>query len=325
MRTNLFFQTPSSLWCRAWICLMLGMAEDSPAADAQEPGPDLVVVAESKNPQPDTLPSIRMVHEKLWGKYFPMISATFPNVPNFTCDSWCYEAAVDFVDARALDGGALEIHHRDPQNPQALVVTTITPKPGAVLFDARWTLDPKASEGAELPTSLPGLNLCWQLRHAPAFASQPDAYPEFVKRCFIFEEKGRVFLMDTNRTKIPVEKPDHPHNTPPWVQMYVRAGNPVPETPATSWAGYSADTYVTPVIGAVSRDGKYLTALANDSADQMAQAWHDCMHNNPKWLPEEAPAQERHWRLGIYVMENEPEVLLERVAKDFPKLLPGKP
>ena len=73
-----------------------------------------------------------------------------------------------------------------------------------------------------------------------------------------------------------------------------------------------------PVIGAVSRDGKYLAALANDSATVMAQAWHDCMHNNPQWLPADALPSRRVWRLKVYAMENRPDALLKRVARDFP-------
>ena len=51
----------------------------------------------------------------------------------------------------------------------------------------------------------------------------------------------------------------------------------------------------------------------------MCQAWHDCVHNNPRWLPTDAPPEKRVWRLKIYVMENDPEALRRRVAKDFPR------
>ncbi|MBI4559728.1 MAG: exo-alpha-sialidase [Candidatus Hydrogenedentes bacterium] len=298
------------------LCLPHGICA---AAEGEESGPDLVVVAEPENPEPGVLPGIRVAREKLWDKYFPMLSVTFPNVPEFACDSWCYEAEVDFLDARALDGGRVEMRHRDRQNRQALVITTATPRPGSVVVEARMELDREGYPAATLPAAPTGLNLCWQLRHAPGFASKPDPYPEFVRRCFIFTERGRTFLLDTDRKKIPVQKPDSEHNTPPWVQMYMDARLPVPETPPNSWAGFSADRYLTPVIGAVSRDGKFLAAIANDSADSMAQAWHDCMHNNPKWLPEDAPVAERRWRLGIYAMENNPKALLGRVAEDFPK------
>ncbi len=309
------------------LSLVLGT---SLSAAPEEPGPDVIPVAASANPKPDTLPTIRVVREKLWGQYYPMVSMTFPNIPDFTCDAWCYESAVDFLDARPLDGGRVEMRHRDHQNPQTLVITTISPAAGAVILEARVELDLEARveldkenhAGATLPAEPPGLNLCWQLRHAPAFASKPEPYPLFVKRCFIFTDRGRTFLSDTDRAKIPVRPLDHEYNSPPWVQMYVDARHPVPPTSPTAWAGCSQDRYVTPVIGAVSRDGKYLTAIANDSAESMCQAWHDCMHNNPKWLPENAPVADRRWRLTVYTMENDPKPLLERVAKDYPKTKP---
>jgi len=208
-----------------------------PYASSDESGPDMVIVAEAENPQPETLPTIRIVKEKLWGKYYPMVSMTFPNVPEFTCDAWCYESEVDFLDARAMADGAMEMRHRDQKNPQALILTTITPKPGVVHIEARMAPDRDGYPDAALPGTPSSLNLCWQLRHAAGFASAPDRYPEFVRRCFIFTDRGRIFLLDTERTQIPVQTPEHEHNNPPCVQSYVGAWQAVPVTPANSWAG----------------------------------------------------------------------------------------
>jgi hypothetical protein len=104
----------------------------------------------------------------------------------------------------------------------------------------------------------------------------------------------------------------------------VRAGVDLPdaEAQAKSWAGYSPDRFTVPVIGVVSRDGKYLAALANDSASSMSQAWHDCLHNNPDWRPQAGPESPRVWRLKVYAMASDPEKLLARVAKDFPGASP---
>ena len=77
--------------------------------------------------------------------------------------------------------------------------------------------------------------------------------------------------------------------------------------------------FTIPGIGVVSRDGKHLAALANRSAGEMAQAWHDCLHNNPPWEPTGAPPAERRWRLKVYVMANDAEKLLARVKSDFPR------
>ena len=67
-----------------------------------------------------------------------------------------------------------------------------------------------------------------------------------------------------------------------------------------------------------------MAALANDSATSMCQAWHDCMHNNPLWLPATSPPENRVWRLKIYVMENDPDALIARVVKDFPNAKPRR-
>ena len=270
------------------------------------------MIISANNPDPKNLPTLGVWQEN----NLILVSAEFPNVPDFTCDSWCYESNVDFVDARALGKGAIELRHRDRTQPYVLIITTVTPEPGAVEFSARIELDLDKYPDAKMPQTPPGLNLCWQLRRSPSFMSKPDPYPEFVKRCFIFTKNGMTFLDKTVRKKIPCRSSDDNYNNPPWVQMYVGTWQDIPQVTPESWADYSTDRYITTVIGAISRDGKYLTAIANDSATLMCQAWHDCMHNNPQWLPENK-TEERRWRLKIYAMENDPQTLLDKVARDF--------
>jgi len=271
------------------------------------------VTVTPNNPNPQTLPTLSARHRQEQ----TLVSATFPNVPDFTCDSWCYESNVDFISAAGFDG-KLELRHRDRAQPHVVIVTTVTPEPNAVEFVARVELDKDKYPNAKMPDSPPWLNLCWQLQRAPIFASNPEPYPEFVKRCFIFTDEGLTYLDKTVRREIPCRPAEHRYNNPPWVQMYVGTWQQVPEVRGESWADYSPTQYITTVIGATSRDGKYLTAIANGSATNMCQAWHDCMHNNPQWLPENAPTDERRWRLKIYAMENDTEKLLARVGEDFP-------
>ena len=247
---------------------------------------------------------------------------TCPEVPDFTCESWCYESATDFIGAIMLQDGGVEFRHRATNDANVIIVTKVTAEPGAVEFVARAELAPDAK--GKLPENLLTPNMCWQLISAPDFASKPDTYPEFVKRCFIFTEKGRTFLHKTTRKNIPCRTPDDQYNNPPWVQMYVGTWQDVPKSTSTSWADYSPDRYTTTIIGTVSRDGKYLAALANDTAGLMAQAWHDCMHNNPNWAPADAATEDQRWRVKLYVMENDPEKLLARVAKDFPNAMKDK-
>jgi hypothetical protein len=277
----------------------------------------------ANNPDPARFPTLSVWQDESLtrGQKLTMVAAAFPNVPGLVCDSWCYESELDFIEAKALTGGRLELRHRLRAAPQTLIVTTVSPEPGAVEFLARAVLDKQ--RGTDLPTNLLTPNLCWQLRRASSFKSKPDPYPEFIERCFIFTDKGRTFLDRTTRRKIPVRGDDDPYNNPPWVQMYVGTWQDIPKAGTNSWADYSPDRYTTRVIGTVSRDGKYLAALANDSATTMCQAWHDCLHNNPQWQPADAPPGRRIWRLKIYALENNPDALLARVDKDFPRARRG--
>jgi hypothetical protein len=141
-----------------------------------------------------------------------------------------------------------------------------------------------------------------------------------VKRCFIFTEKGRIFLDQTRRLPIPARPLAVKENNPPWVQMYLPKSAPSDiRARSNEWADYSPDRYTLPVIGAVSRDGKYLTAMATGSKNMLCQAWHDCMHNNARWLLIEGEVG-KTWHVRIYVMKNDPESLVARFERDFPRV-----
>jgi len=290
----------------------------APLALAQESPEGIAVVATAANPEPEKLPALNVHLDTTFSQDKPltMVRAAFPNIPGFVCDSWCYESAVDFLDATGLEGGKLQLRHRLRDHAGVLLVTVVTPEEGAVEFSARVELE-TPGQGV-LPDNPPAPNLCWQVRHAPGFASAPDPFPEFVKRCFIFTPRGRTFLDRTIRRRIPCRPPEDECNNPPWVQMYVGVWQEVLQAEPTDWADCSPDRYTTPITGVVSRDGKHLAALANGSANLMAQAWHDCLHNNPPWLPADAPVADRRWRVKVYALDNDPEKLLERVVADFP-------
>jgi len=167
----------------------------------------------AKNPSPGVLPDL-----SVWqgsdetGRIFTYVAAAFPDVPGFVCDSWLYEGSSEFLRATALADGVLECRHAQENGE---VITTITPEPKGVEFAARFVAKTSVNVVSLVP-----LNLCWQFRRAPTFASKPDLYPEFAKRCFIFTEQGRTFLGEADRAPNPGYSVDHPYNRPPWVQSY---------------------------------------------------------------------------------------------------------
>jgi len=264
------------------------------------------------NPSPKELPTFQAWQR---GKE-TLVGITFPTIPDFTCDTWCYESAVDLRNIIALDKGRMKLIHNFQDYPYLNLITLITPEPGAVVFTA-WIEKSKCSK-LPIPDKLIQPNMCWQLKRALGFSSAPDPYPEFIKRCFILTEDGLTFLNETNRKEIPVRESSDPVNNPPWVQNYIRNDHPLPKPDPNLWAAYSDNKFSISVLGAVSRDNKYLAAIANNSSITMCQAWHDCMHNNAQWLPKNAPVDQKIWQVKIYAMENNPEALIKRVETDFP-------
>ena len=283
---------------------------------------DREILTTTSNPHPDELPTLGVwqEHNKNKGIYYTLISASFPNAPGFTCDMWCYESSgIHYRSAQELEGGIVQLRHSWDDHDWD-ILTTATPHQGAVEVVAH--LQSTQQEPDSEPEEYPRLNICWQLRRAEGFSSEKNFYPEFVQRCFIFTERGRIFLHNTRRRPIPVRPVTDKENNPPWVQMYAAKSAPGEiRADSTSWADYSPDRYLYPIIGAASRDGRYLTAMASGSEQMICQAWHDCMHNNPKWLPN-TKGKDKKWRVRIYVMENKPEALIERFRQDFPQVQP---
>lgn len=278
------------------------------------------IILISNNPKPNLFPTIIV-----WESHPPdsdnkttMVSVSFPNIPNFICDAWCYEGDLVLKEARNLRKGTIKLYHQCQAYPNIMVVTIIKPEPQALEISAHIEpIDPKQ----EIPSAMPFLNICWQFRRTPNFKSEQDNYQEFIMRCFIFTEKGLTFLDKTTRLKIPQLPEDHPMNNPyPWIQMYATIKNTIPPPSPDSWALYSPDRFTIPIIGVISRDKKYLAAIVSPSAKTVAQLWFHCLHSYPSWEPDHKPPLKKRWILKMYAMENDIDSLLKRVKKDFPTL-----
>lgn len=277
------------------------------------------ILSGAHNPHPDRFPSlgVRREIDQI------LVTGSFPELSGSTFDAWCYETeGATFLSAEVRAGGGVTLVHRvEGPGYRFRFLTEVTPFPGEVAIRVVPFADHR--DGETLPEVLPVPNLCFQLRRAEQFRSDRTGedgmgYPGFVGRCFLFTEDGCTYLNQTDRRKIPSRPANDPENNPPWVQNYVGVWRERPEPRPDSWADTSSDRYVVPVIGTVSLDGAYLIALADDSADLMCQAWHDCLHTRPKWQPIDAPAGEQTWSMRIYLLPNEPEILMRRVREDFP-------
>lgn len=241
-------------------------------------------------------------------------------------DLECYECPRDleYLGHRILESGVLELRHRRSSRPHILLVTELTPQPGKVQLVARLELDSEKGIDEIVLEDLPHLNMCPSLVRARGtfvlYAAYPNPFPEVINRCFIFTDKGRTFLNDTVRRNMPRYSDDDPFNNPPWIQVYRPVWEPV-RAPSVGDTAYnnSSDRFTLPIIGAISLDKKHLIALANDSAHKVCQAWAPCLHNNPDWTPKDAAPSQRRWKINIYIMPNDPDMLLERVAMDLPR------
>lgn len=267
-----------------------------------------------KNPDPLRLPTLSVWRSEKNEHY---VVTEFPNAGGLVCDSWCYESDFDFLSCDDRENGRLELRHRDRRS-GVVLVTEFIAEPGAVEVLCRPLVD--TANSTNLPEVLPVPNLCWQVRRSPNFSSEQASYPEFFKRCFIFTPQGRTFLHETDRRPIPVRSKEDAYNNPPWVQMYGPISKPVPKANPQAWSDYSSDRFVVPICGVMSKDEKFIAALANDSATVIAQAWHDCLHNNPSWQPVDVSPEKRTWRLKIYALANNPNQLIARASQDFPRL-----
>ena len=230
--------------------------------------------------------------------------------------------SMKFIGSRVLEGGVLEVRNRLGTHPHVILVSELTPAPGRVQLVVRAQLDPEMGIGKELPEELPELNMCPRLERARGcFDSYPDPFSEIIRRCFIYTDKGRTFLDQTVRRKLSKFSDDDPRNNPPWIQIYGPIWRPVPKGADPTWNSRynsSSDRFTIPIIGVVSRDRKHLIAVASDTAQKLCQAWAPCIHNYPQWDPKDAPPAARRWRMNIYIMPNDPDLLLERIAEDLP-------
>ena len=265
------------------------------------------------------------------------VNIRVPSIEGLECELWCYEGAGKGIDSQIAEhykdgNGNLTLIHRGSG---VKLTTLFKPLPNAIdiIVTAEGSKEdmakvlpaPKDPKLLDIRGSFlaPGcINPCWQFKKSPTFGCGKDRekyVEDFVARCFVILEDGLTLLKDTNR--IPGTRPDRPRvNQPdPWIQEYV----PVWRThqgQVPGKRGYSTDRPIYPIIGVVSRDGKYLAAIAWPQASTLGQVWHDCVHARPCIAEHYDKNGTRILsRAKMYFMENDGDKLIAAFKKDFPK------
>ena len=127
---------------------------------------------------------------------------------------------------------------------------------------------------------------------------------EYIRKCFIFTERGCSRLNQTRRTEEARYRGG---------QVYVPKGinkadvNPRPLSP---------DVPVNGLIGCVSADESLLLAMAWDHTQELFQGVITCVHSDPR-IGGLAPGESKEMRGRLYILPNDPEALLRRYRRDF--------
>jgi len=127
----------------------------------------------------------------------------------------------------------------------------------------------------------------------------------YVKQAFIFVDGRRTFLDTTGPPGPAVYTPGQVF-LPPGIDP--KDANPRPHCPQVPSNG---------LIGAVSADGRWLTATAWEPYQELFQGVIACIHSDFR-LGGLKPGETRRARGRLYVLDNDPELLLKRYRADSP-------
>jgi len=250
-----------------------------------------------KSVQEDKVPVLSV--EKV--QYGTVVSIRDTVIPGLVLDVWCYEDAL---------GDPVSYH-----NEGNTLVLIDEPLPDGV--DIK--VNVKGTEAGDVQ-KVRNLNPCCQLERSASFKSTGNYVDDFVARCFIYLDKGMTYLSDTKRIPGTIEdKSDKANDPKPWIQEYYPTWRRHPGQ-IQGQRGYSTDRPVYPVIGAVSRDRKYLVAVAWPETMRLGQVWHHCIHPRPIIGESyDNTKGEINTHGKIYLMANDGEQLLAKFKKDFPE------
>lgn len=140
--------------------------------------------------------------------------------------------------------------------------------------------------------------------HLGDFSGTGTDRTKYIRQSFIFVDGRRTFLPETRWSTQARYTPG---------QVYVPAGidrrdvNPRPQSPDVPSNG---------LIGCVSADGRWLFATAWEPCQELFQGVFTCLHSDFR-IGGLNPGDVRRVRGKIYVMENDPDLLLARHRRSF--------
>ncbi|MFB3903594.1 MAG: hypothetical protein ACE15E_09085 [Acidobacteriota bacterium] len=267
-------------------------------------------------------PSLDIYEEQFQTRKRVFVTIQAPEIEGVGANLWCYEDRFGQPKrVQRRDGGITLFHEyrgttletRFHPEADGVVITAIMSGPEeAVIKEIRF------------------VNMCVTFQRSAAFGNKKDKFDEsyltdFVGRAFVFLPKGLTRLSDTVR--IPsVDGRDNPFSArgrmpKPWVQEYIPAwGN------RSKWVDtfygkrpVSTDRPVYPIIGVVSHDRRFLSAIAWPECERLGQLFLSCVHPNPVIADSYDPKTGRYVSRGkIYFLDNNPDRLLQSFKRDFP-------
>jgi hypothetical protein len=245
-----------------------------------------------------------------------------PGIEGVGVDLWCYEDNFRQPTNTERKGDSILLTHESEGNKLETIL-----QPVADGVDITLTL---TGPDEETVKKVKFVNLCATYQRSAAFGNTKDKFDEsyltdFVGRAFLFLDRGLTRLVDTER--IPsVDPRDNPFSAKgraprPWVQEYIPAWRKRADFVNTFYGKrpLSTDRPVYPIIGVISHDQRFMSAIAWPECQRLGQLFISCLHPSP--LIEETYDRQTNrcvTRGKIYFMENNPERLLESFRRDFP-------
>lgn len=254
------------------------------------------------------------------------VIVAFPDHPELNCAIWCYEDKLGQPATWAKEGQELILQHRSAENARLKVTTTFTP-----CADGVTQVVAVEGDTEEETRAINQVNPCFQFRRSSAFGEAGDGkldyVDDFVARSFVFTDRGFTLLKDTQRFPCAMKSAkagdrfaERANSDRPWIQSYSPVWERFPGEGGNRAAGWSSARITYPIMGVVSRDGKYLAAVAWPETYRMNQLWLCCVHPWPCLLTADYnPATKKRVSRGkLYVLPNDAAMLLARFEQDFP-------